>query len=88
MNPTKPDTPPDRARRLIGYGECRCILSQYCDGTCRQIFENSQVRQPEFGGNQAIRQPWLCSCGSPSLPGVMHRADRPCYRVEENQSCD
>jgi hypothetical protein len=31
---------------------------------------------------------WLCTCGTPSLPGVLHRADRPCYRVEENQSCD
>jgi hypothetical protein len=26
---------------------------------------------------------WLCTCGSPSLPGVLHRADRPCYRVED-----
>jgi len=25
---------------------------------------------------------WLCSCGEPSKPGVLHRADRPCYRVE------
>lgn len=30
-------------RRLVGYGECRCILSQYCDGTCRPLFEDVEV---------------------------------------------
>lgn len=25
--------------RLLGYAECRCILTQYCDGECRPIFE-------------------------------------------------
>lgn len=28
-------------RRLIGYGDCRCILSRYCDGTCQPIFEEA-----------------------------------------------
>jgi hypothetical protein len=36
----------EKARRLIGYGECRCILSQYCDGTCRPIFESAAAPQP------------------------------------------
>jgi len=31
---------------------------------------------------------WLCSCGSPSLPGVLHRADRPCAAVrDEGAEC-
>jgi hypothetical protein len=24
--------------QLVGYDECRCILTQYCDGTCRPVF--------------------------------------------------
>lgn len=24
--------------QFLGYDECRCILTQYCDGTCRPIF--------------------------------------------------
>lgn len=31
----------ESAPRLVGYGECQCILSQYCDGTCRPIFEKA-----------------------------------------------
>jgi hypothetical protein len=33
---------------------------------------------------------WLCTCGTPSLPGVLHRADRPCAAVAdvpESESC-
>jgi hypothetical protein len=41
---------------------------------------------PDEGGDPCPdcndRSGWLCTCGSPSLPGVLHRADRPCYRVE------
>ncbi|MVZ85566.1 hypothetical protein GPZ74_16375 [Burkholderia pseudomallei] len=29
-----------KARRLIRYGECRCILTQYCDGMCNPIYED------------------------------------------------
>jgi hypothetical protein len=32
-----------------------------------------------------VESAWRCSCGSPSLPGVLHRADRPCYRVEDTE---
>jgi hypothetical protein len=50
-----------------------------------QTMPDSQVRTLLY----ALASPvWRCSCGSPSLPGVLHRADRPCYRVEENQSCN
>jgi hypothetical protein len=27
--------------------------------------------------------PWACMCGRPMTPGVMHRADAPCYHLEE-----
>ena len=30
--------------RLVGYEECRCILTQYCDGTCRPIFDFSHLQ--------------------------------------------
>lgn len=30
-------------RNLVGYDECRCMLTQYCDGTCRPIFEDEDV---------------------------------------------
>lgn len=30
-----------KARRLIRYGECRCILTQYCDGMCNPIYEDA-----------------------------------------------
>jgi hypothetical protein len=33
--------------------------------------------------SHAPRQPWLCTCGTPSLPGVLHRADRPCAAVRD-----
>lgn len=29
----------EEAPRLVGYGDCKCVLTQYCDGTCRPIFE-------------------------------------------------
>lgn len=29
---------PELVPTLTGYGECRCILSQYCDGTCSPIY--------------------------------------------------
>jgi len=28
-------------RKLKGYGDCKCILSQYCDGTCNPIYEDA-----------------------------------------------
>jgi hypothetical protein len=31
-----PQTEPEP--QLVGYEECRCILTQYCDGTCRPVF--------------------------------------------------
>lgn len=37
-------------RRLIGYDECRCILTQYCDGTCRPIFASIAAEQQGDGG--------------------------------------
>ena len=30
-------------RKLVGYDECRCILTQYCDGTCQPIYEDADV---------------------------------------------
>lgn len=30
-------------RKLLGYGDCRCILTQYCDGTCRPIYGDPEV---------------------------------------------
>lgn len=30
---------PELVSTLTGYSECRCILSQYCDGKCRPIYE-------------------------------------------------
>jgi hypothetical protein len=29
---------------LVGYGECKCILTQYCDGQCRPIYEIADVK--------------------------------------------
>jgi hypothetical protein len=26
---------------------------------------------------------WLCTCGEPATPGVLHRADRPCAAVRD-----
>jgi len=34
-------------------------------------------------GAEPLRQPWLCTCGTPSLPSVLHRADRPCAAVRD-----
>jgi hypothetical protein len=52
--------------RLIGYDECRCVLSQYCDGKCRPIFDYGQARAPlpavaapspaASGGNAGLRE--------------------------------
>lgn len=30
---------PELVSTLTGYAECRCILSQYCDGKCRPIYQ-------------------------------------------------
>lgn len=26
-------------RKLVRYGDCRCVLSHYCDGKCNPIYE-------------------------------------------------
>jgi len=31
-------------RVLVGYDECRCILTQYCDGECRPVFADRPLR--------------------------------------------
>lgn len=33
----------ERSPKLVGYDECRCILQQYCDGTCRPIFDDADA---------------------------------------------
>jgi hypothetical protein len=35
----KAPEPVEQKPRLVGYDECRCILTQYCDGKCRPRFE-------------------------------------------------
>jgi len=87
MNPTKPDShaadashqkaeaTTTRNRPASEPGGCVCV-------DCDQEFIGAEWHMQ--CGICATRQTavWLCSCGSPSLPGVLHRADRPCYRVE------
>lgn len=34
-------------RKLLRYGDCRCILSQYCDGTCNPIFGDPAPQLPQ-----------------------------------------
>jgi hypothetical protein len=47
-----------------------------------ETMPDSQVRTLLYA-LAAPRQPWLCTCGTPSLPGVLHRADRPCAAVRD-----
>lgn len=37
----------EEAPRLVGYGDCKCVLTQYCDGKCRPIFEKAAAPQPD-----------------------------------------
>ncbi len=32
------------SRVLVGYDECKCILTQYCDGECRPVFADRSSR--------------------------------------------
>jgi hypothetical protein len=39
-------------RKIVGYGDCRCILAKYCDGKCNPIWaEASGTPVPRVGGN-------------------------------------
>jgi hypothetical protein len=40
-------------RKIIGYGDCKCILSRYCDGTCNPLWadEATAAPVPRMGGN-------------------------------------
>ena len=39
LPPAAPTEPPKKFKpQLLGYEDCRCILTQYCDGLCRPIF--------------------------------------------------
>jgi len=44
---------------------------------------NMAKLEPDDGEISAGGLAWLCTCGSPSLPGVLHRADRPCAAVRD-----
>ena len=33
-------------RKITSYGECRCILTKYCDGQCNPIFADQQPVTP------------------------------------------
>lgn len=38
-------------RKLVDYGECKCVLTQYCDGTCNPIFEDVAPVAPQAAGD-------------------------------------
>lgn len=42
-------------RVLVGYGDCKCILTQYCDGQCRPLFDfPSPAQLAELGRGLTI----------------------------------
>lgn len=41
--------PEYKPRKLVRYGDCKCILTQYCDGTCNPIFEDSAPQEASKG---------------------------------------
>jgi hypothetical protein len=73
MNPTKPEPVYDqRYEDWFHDALAKGIVSAASDGDMRQAWRAAQAPRV-----------WRCSCGSPSLPGVLHRADRPCYAVRD-----
>lgn len=33
-------------RRLTGYGQCKCLLTKYCDGLCNPIYADAESSDP------------------------------------------
>ena len=62
---------PTTKRKLVGYGDCRCVLTQYCDGKCRPIFADVPIPDApsrkgadtdRHGSNQTESGTLLSSC--------------------------
>lgn len=65
-------------RKLKGYGECKCILSKYCDGTCNPIYEDR---------TDAEKAGWLAKHAQPSAalhpPGDLEGGGLSCDSCRE-----
>lgn len=51
-------------RKFVRYGECQCILSQYCDGCCNPIFEDASPAPDVSSEAQPIDM--ILYCPNPS----------------------
>jgi hypothetical protein len=69
------------SRVLVGYDECRCILSQYCDGECRPVFADRSSRYgaaPTQGADaRPVVMPNLDGDWSPISETLVHRLRDP-----------
>jgi len=83
MSPTKPDTQP--ANLPAEKADAAWEVTPDCTHCKPYRDAIGDLVMPVCRCSLVMGQVWRCSCGSPSLPGVMHRADRPCYRVEDKE---
>jgi hypothetical protein len=68
--------------RTVLNAEATTTRSADLDQTLPGEFTSADALFEAMGVADAPRV-WLCSCGSPELPGVLHRADRPCAAVRD-----
>lgn len=51
-------------RRLTGYGECKCVLAQYCDGRCNPIYADAETSAPVPAAQPAPATGECLACGT------------------------
>jgi hypothetical protein len=94
MNPTKPDTQPanlpvEKADAAVTHSPSAWEVTPDCTHCKPYRDAMGDLVMPVCRCSLVMGQIWRCSCGTPSLPGVLHRADRPCAAVrdEGDASC-
>ena len=51
-------------RKIDNYGECKCVLSRYCDGKCNPVFASSELASNAAPTDVCAEMRALCSaCG-------------------------
>lgn len=62
-------------RKIVGYGDCKCVLSKYCDGTCNPIWadEAASAPVPRMGGNTSEEKGTVNDYGT--IPAAQPAAD-------------
>jgi hypothetical protein len=91
VNPTKPDSHAADA----SHQKAEATTTRSADAACAHRDEPKACYRvrcqlgDKCADDDMSPHVWLCTCGTPSLPGVLHRADRPCAAVrdEGDASC-